>query len=161
MSNLNIFLNTLSIIINISLEILFIAANLAFLFLLHLVNFYVFACETRAVINWFPNINPYLAPWDKLSNLTRPINDFGSTIYPRIFNLNVTFYINSFILQQFLSFLEYINYYRVQLDYYKPNIIIKLPEINSMIKKKKSKSIFYRIKKFFVKKMMKLILRYM
>jgi hypothetical protein len=68
--------------------------------------------ETRFIIGWFLNINPYFEPFITLWTITDPFIWFGKGAYPRIFNMELAPMINHRLITVFRQNLDAFVYYR-------------------------------------------------
>lgn len=52
----------------------------------------------RFVLGWFPNINPFIAPFYIVRVITQPILDWVDERLPRVFGLDLSFLVCSFAI---------------------------------------------------------------
>jgi uncharacterized protein YggT (Ycf19 family) len=52
----------------------------------------------RFMLAWFPNVNPFIAPYYAVRVATQPFIDFIGKRLPKIFGQDVSFFVCSFIL---------------------------------------------------------------
>lgn len=60
----------------------------------------------RFVLAWFPNINPFVAPYYIVRVLTQPIIDWVEKRLPRIFGIDLSFLVCSFALSMSINYLS-------------------------------------------------------
>lgn len=64
----------------------------------------------RFVLAWFPNVNPFIAPYYAVRVATQPYIDFVAKRIPKIFGQDVSFFVCSFILTYALENLPKIRF---------------------------------------------------
>lgn len=64
----------------------------------------------RFMLAWFPNVNPFIAPYYAVRVATQPYIDFVAKRIPRIFGQDVSFFVCSFILSYALDNLPKIKF---------------------------------------------------
>lgn len=64
----------------------------------------------RFVLAWFPNVNPFIAPYYAVRVATQPFIDFVAKRIPKIFGQDVSFFVCSFILTYALENLPKIRF---------------------------------------------------
>lgn len=64
----------------------------------------------RFMLSWFPNINPFIAPYYLVRVATQPYIDFVEKRLPKIFGQDISFFICSFILNFVLEYLPRIRF---------------------------------------------------
>jgi hypothetical protein len=104
---------------DVFIDIIFVVLDITLFVLLHYLNFYILACEIRTSLFWFLNINPYLYPWNKLTNLTKFMSQFGSKIYPTVFGVNVGFYINLFLLRKVFVYVHMLYHFNTRFRHHR------------------------------------------
>lgn len=57
----------------------------------------------RFMLAWFPNINPFIAPYYVIRIATQPYIDFVAKRIPRIFGQDISFFVCSFLLNYVLE----------------------------------------------------------
>jgi uncharacterized protein YggT (Ycf19 family) len=57
----------------------------------------------RFMLAWFPNINPFIAPYYVIRVATQPYIDFVAKRIPRIFGQDISFFVCSFLLNYVLE----------------------------------------------------------
>jgi uncharacterized protein YggT (Ycf19 family) len=55
------------------------------------------------MLSWFPNINPFIAPYYAVRVATQPYIDFVAKRIPRLFGQDVSFFVCSFMLNYVLE----------------------------------------------------------
>lgn len=83
------------------LQLYFSPSSLLFLkdFLLILVQAYEAVFTTKVLLMWFPNINPFIAPFYIIYVLTDPLLRPLQKYLPKIFGLDFSFLVAFFLLQ--------------------------------------------------------------
>lgn len=64
----------------------------------------------RFVLAWFPNVNPFIAPYYAVRVATQPYIDFVAKRIPKIFGQDISFFVCSFILTYALENLPKIRF---------------------------------------------------
>jgi uncharacterized protein YggT (Ycf19 family) len=64
----------------------------------------------RFMLAWFPNINPFIAPYYTVRVATQPYIDFIAKRIPQIFGQDVSFFVCSFLLSYALENLSKIRF---------------------------------------------------
>lgn len=124
---LDILFVLVKFLLDIFSEIISILIDIILFVLLHYLNFYILACEIRSAFYWFLNINPYVYPWNKLTNFTSFVTKFGAKFYPTIFGFNLAFIINLYLLRKIFINIEIVYYYKSLLSANRSPI--KLPKL--------------------------------
>ena len=90
------------------LQLYFSTSSLIFLrdFLLIMVNSYEIVFTCKFLLIWFPNINPFIAPYYVIYVLTEPLLRPLQKYLPKIFGLDFSFLIASFILNWSAQYLR-------------------------------------------------------
>lgn len=57
----------------------------------------------RFMLAWFPNVNPFIAPYYAVRVATQPFIDFVAKRIPKIFGQDISFFVCSFILSYALE----------------------------------------------------------
>jgi uncharacterized protein YggT (Ycf19 family) len=57
----------------------------------------------RFMLAWFPNVNPFIAPYYAVRVATQPYIDFVAKRIPKIFGQDVSFFVCSFMLNYVLE----------------------------------------------------------
>lgn len=60
----------------------------------------------RFILGWFPNINPFVAPYYIVRVLTEPLLEWVGKRLPRVFGLDLSFLVCSIALSMTISYLS-------------------------------------------------------
>ncbi len=94
------------------LQLYFSTSSLLFMrdFLLLMLNSYqaVFVC--KFLLLWFPNINPFIAPYYVIYVLTDPIIRPIEKFLPKIFGMDFSFLVASLLLDWSVQYLRALNF---------------------------------------------------
>lgn len=64
----------------------------------------------RFMLAWFPNVNPFIAPYYAVRVATQPFIDFVAKRIPKVFGQDISFFVCSFILTYALENLPKIKF---------------------------------------------------